>query len=331
MNQKQKVAILGGGSWATAIIKMLLENVDDINWYMRSTEKIKFIKQHKHNNFYLSSVSLDTNKISLFNDISKAIENADILIFAIPSAFLKDALQALSVNISGKLIVSAIKGIVPDDNLIIGDYFNQQYNVPLESFAVISGPCHAEEVALERLSYLTIASQNLKTARYVADMLSTSYIKTSISDDIYGTEYSAVLKNVFAIAAGICHGLGYGDNFNAVLISNAIQEINRFVDAVHPINRDMQGSAYLGDLMVTAYSQFSRNRTFGNMIGKGYSVKSAQLEMNMIAEGYYAVKSIIEINKNYMVNMPITEAVFNILYEKISPAIEIKLLTENLR
>lgn len=331
MNQKPKIAILGGGSWATAIMKICLENVDDINWYMRSSEKIKFIKQHKHNDFYLSSVSLDTNKIALFNDLSKAVENADILIFAIPSAFLKDALQGFSVDISNKIIVSAIKGLVPKENLIIGEFFNQHYNVPLESIAVISGPCHAEEVALERLSYLTIASQNLKNARLVADLLSTSYIKTSISEDIYGTEYSSVLKNVFAIAAGICHGLGYGDNFNAVLISNAIQEIQRFVDVVHPITRDIKSSAYLGDLMVTAYSQFSRNRTFGNMIGKGYSVKSAQLEMNMVAEGYYAVKSIYEINKKYKVNMPITEAVYNILYEKISPAIEIKLLTENLR
>jgi glycerol-3-phosphate dehydrogenase (NAD(P)+) len=331
MSQKPKVAILGGGSWATAIIKMLLENVDEINWYMRSKEKIKFIKEHKHNNFYLSSVTLDTNKIELYSDISQAVENTDIIIFAIPSAFLKDALKNFKIDISKKIIVSAIKGIVPDDNLIIAEYFNKFFNVPFESVAVISGPCHAEEVALERLSYLTIASPDLKNARIVADILSTNHVKTSISDDIYGTEYSAVLKNVFAIAAGICHGLGYGDNFNAVLISNAIQEIKRFVDVVHPITRDIKSSAYLGDLMVTAYSQFSRNRTFGNMIGKGYSVKSAQLEMNMIAEGYYATKSIMEINKIYKVNMPITEAVYNILYETISPAIEIKLLTENLR
>ncbi len=331
MNQKPKIAILGGGSWATAIIKMLLENTDHINWYMRSKEKIEFIKQYKHNNFYLSAVYLDTNKISFYSNLSDAVENADILIFAIPSAFLKSALENLSNDISHKTIVSAIKGIVPDENLIIGEFFNQHYQVPFENFSVISGPCHAEEVALERLSYLTISSQNLKFARQIADLLSTHYIKTSISDDIFGTEYSAVLKNVFAVAAGICHGLGYGDNFNAVLIANAIQEIKRFVDAVHPIQRDIKGSAYLGDLMVTAYSQFSRNRTFGNMIGKGYSVKSAQLEMNMIAEGYYAVKSIVEINKKYLVNMPITEAVYNILYEKISPAIEIKLLTENLR
>lgn len=329
--EQPKVAVLGGGSWATAIIKMLLENVNQINWYMRSKEKIKFIKEYKHNNFYLSAVTLDTNRIELYSDVSKAVEDADILIFAIPSAFLKDALQNLTVDISNKLIVSAIKGIVPDANLIIGEYFKEYHKVPMDSFVVISGPCHAEEVALERLSYLTIASQDLKNARFIADMLSTHYVKTSISDDIYGTEYSAVLKNVFAIAAGICHGLGYGDNFNAVLISNAIQEIKRFVDTVHPITRDIKSSAYLGDLMVTAYSQFSRNRTFGNMIGKGYSVKSAQLEMNMIAEGYYAVKSIMEINKKYLVNMPITDAVYNILYEHISPAIEIKLLTENLR
>ena len=331
MSNKPKIAILGGGSWATAIIKMLLENVDDINWYMRSQEKIDFIKEHKHNNFYLSAVSLDTEKITLFNNIEETIEGSDIVIFAIPSAFLKNALKNTKINLSNKIVVSAIKGIIPDENLIIAKYFNKNYSVPYTSFAVISGPCHAEEVALERLSYLTIASPNLQNARTVADILSTHFIKTSISEDIYGTEYSAVLKNVFAIAAGICHGLGYGDNFNAVLISNSIQEIKRFVDAVHPITRDIKSSAYLGDLMVTAYSQFSRNRTFGNMIGKGYSVKSAQLEMNMVAEGYYAVSSIIEINKKYLVNMPITEAVYNILYEKISPAIEIKLLTENLR
>ena len=250
---------------------------------------------------------------------------------AVPSAFLKDALVGLTpADFKNKEVFSAIKGIVPQHNLIIGEFFNTEYNIPMENIGVITGPCHAEEVAMEKLSYLTIACQNTTNASVVAELLNCRYIKTTVSDDIFGTEYSAVLKNVFAIASGICHGLGYGDNFQAVLISNAIQEIKRFVDAVHPIDRDIKSSAYLGDLLVTAYSQFSRNRTFGGMIGKGYSVKSAQLEMNMIAEGYYGTKCVHEINKQCKVEMPITTAVYNILYERISPAIEMKLLTDKL-
>lgn len=330
MKDRPEIAVLGGGSWATAIIKMLMGNASKINWYMRRKEKIEHIREHHHNPYYLSSVKLDLEKIELYSDISQAIKDSDVLIFAIPAPFLGDALKELTLDISDKIIVSAIKGIVPDGNLIIGEFFHQKYQVPLESMVIISGPCHAEEVAMERLSYLTIASMDLQKARLVSELLNTFFIKTKVSDDIYGTEYAAVLKNIFAVAAGICHGLGYGDNFQAVLLSNSIQEIKRFVDRVHPITRDIKSSAYLGDLIVTAYSQFSRNRTFGNMIGKGYSVKSAQLEMKMIAEGYFATKSIFEINKEYMVNMPITEAVYNILYEGISPEIEIKLLTENL-
>jgi len=233
-------------------------------------------------------------------------------------------------QLKGKKIISAIKGIVPDENLIIGEFLNQKYGVPYEDIVVISGPCHAEEVALEKLSYLTIASTNLELAGAFARLLSTRYIKTNVSDDIFGTEYAAVLKNIYAVASGICHGVGYGDNFQAVLISNAIREIKRFVDAVHPISRDIKESAYLGDLLVTAYSQFSRNRTFGNMIGKGYTVKSAQLEMNMVAEGYYAANSMHHVNKKYKVDMPISRAVYAILYEKHSPHIEMRLLTEQL-
>lgn len=330
MTDRPTIGILGAGSWATAIIKILMENTDRINWYIRKTERIEYIRKYQHNPNYLSSVNLDLDKVTLFSDINEAIAESEILIFAIPAPFLQDAINDLSLDISDRIIVSAIKGIVPDGNLIIGEFFHQKFGVPLDSIVVISGPCHAEEVALERLSYLTFASMDLKKARLLSSLFETFYIKAKISDDIYGTEYAAVLKNIFAIAAGICHGLGYGDNFQAVLLSNSIQEIKRFVDRVHPITRDIKSSAYLGDLIVTAYSQFSRNRTFGNMIGKGYSVKSAQLEMNMIAEGYYATKGIYEINKKYMVTMPISEAVYNILYEGIAPAIEIQLLTENL-
>ncbi|MGZ4049425.1 MAG: NAD(P)H-dependent glycerol-3-phosphate dehydrogenase, partial [Bacteroidia bacterium] len=280
---------------------------------------------------YLTSVEFDTTKLALSSDLKEVIKNADVLIMAVPSAFLKDALSNLTIeDLKNKQVFSAIKGIVPEHNLIVGEFFNKEFKVPMENIGVITGPCHAEEVAMEKLSYLTIASQSIENAGYVASQLNCRYIKTTVSDDIYGTEYSAVLKNVFAIASGICHGLGYGDNFQAVLISNAIQEIKRFVDAVHPIDRDIKSSAYLGDLLVTAYSQFSRNRSFGGMIGKGYSVKSAQLEMNMIAEGYYGTKCVYEINKQYNVEMPITEAVYRILYEKMSPIIEMKLLTDQL-
>jgi len=331
MQTTQKIAVLGGGSWATAIIKMLSNNCEDIGWWVRNNATVEYIKSYHHNPNYISSAELKTDRLVISSDITSTIQQADIIIMAIPAAFLTDALKDIrKEQLVGKSIFSAIKGIVPEHNLIVGEFFNSIYDVPFTNIGVITGPCHAEEVALEKLSYLTIASQNATTASIVAKSLSCRYIRTTVSDDIYGTEYSAVLKNIFAIASGICHGIGYGDNFQAVLISNAIQEIKRFVDAVHPIERDINSSAYLGDLLVTAYSQFSRNRTFGSMIGKGYSVKSAQLEMNMIAEGYYAAKCIDQINKIHKVDMPISKAVYNILYERSSPIAEIRALTEKL-
>lgn len=330
----RRVAVIGGGSWATAIVKMLcngLPEKEKITWWMRNTEQLESIRQFRHNPRYLSAVEFEVSKLNLSSDISDVVASNDLIIMAVPSAFIDESLKELNPDsFTNKIIFSAIKGIVPGPNLIIGDYFNQRFNVPYSHIGVITGPCHAEEVALEKLSYLTVASQTQEFAQEVADRIACRFIRTTVSDDIFGTELSAVLKNVVAIASGICHGLGYGDNFQAVLISNAIQEISRFVDAVHPINRDIKSSAYLGDLLVTAYSQFSRNRMFGAMIGKGYSVKMAQLEMNMIAEGYYAVKCIHEINQKYNVEMPITNCVYNILYERIAPAIEVKILTDKL-
>jgi glycerol-3-phosphate dehydrogenase (NAD(P)+) len=331
---KNKIAVIGGGSWATAIVKMLCNGLaegEKISWWIRNAEHTEYIKKFKHNPKYLSSVEFDVNKLELSISIQDVIAQNDLLIMAVPSAFLADSLAEVNAdNFKNKIVFSAIKGIVPGPNLIIGEYFNQQFGVPYSHIGVITGPCHAEEVALEKLSYLTVASQTAAYAQDIADRLACRFIRVTVSDDIYGTELSAVLKNVVAIASGICHGLGYGDNFQAVLISNAIQEISRFVDVVRPIDRDIKSSAYLGDLLVTAYSQFSRNRMFGAMIGKGYSVKMAQLEMNMIAEGYYAVKCIHEINQKYNVEMPITNCVYNILYEKIAPAIEVKILTDKL-
>ncbi len=331
MDKTSRIGIIGSGSWATAIAKMLMNNIYELNWYFRNPKHIKAFRKNGHNPNYLTGVNFDTSKINFYSDINDIVEESEVIILAIPSAFLKDALNNLSVSLSDKIVVSAVKGLIADDNMLIGTFLNEKCNVPIENICVISGPCHAEEVALERLSYLTISCQNKNNAIDFAALLSCKYIKATPSDDIYGTEYAAVLKNVMAIASGICHGIGYGDNFQAVLMSNAIQEIKRFVDTVHPVNRDIKDSAYLGDLLVTGYSQFSRNRTFGTMIGKGYSVKYAQMEMLMIAEGYYGVKSIVTINKKYNIFMPITNAVYNILYEKIRPKVEIRLLTELLK
>lgn len=331
MNIKtNKVGVIGSGSWATALSKMLLENVKHINWFFRKPETVEQFEQFKHNPRYLRSIEFDTDRIRFYNDINKIIDESDILVLAIPSAFLPVVLKGLKTDISKKYILSGIKGIVSDENLLVVEYLNKIFNVPFENMGIIAGPCHAEEVALERLSYLTIASLNEEKAASFAELIKSEYIFTNVSDDIWGTEYTSVIKNIIAIASGIVHGLGYGDNFQAVLISNAIQEIKRFVDTVHPITRDIKSSAYLGDLLVTAYSQFSRNRTFGTMIGKRYSVKTAQLEMNMIAEGYFAAKSIHEINKKHQVDLPISEAVYQILYENASPKKEIARLTEKL-
>ena len=330
MSLFKNIAVIGGGSWATAIVKMLSENQDSVSWWMRNEDNIAHIKRYGNNPNYISAAELFPDKLTIDSDINAIVDAADCIVLAVPSAFLATTLESLSVSIKDKFVVSAIKGIVPENNTIIGDYLHENYHIPYKNIGVITGPCHAEEVALERLSYLTVACEDVKKAEWFAEQISCRYIKTNVSEDIFGTEIAAVLKNVVAIASGVCHSLGYGDNFQAVLASNAIREIKRFVDTVHPIKRDIKESAYLGDLLVTVYSQFSRNRTFGNMIGKGYSVKSAQLEMNMVAEGYYAVKCIKEINEQYNIEMPITTAVYHILYEKISPVIEMRLLSDKL-
>ena len=328
---KNKVGVIGGGSWATALVKILCNNLDNIGWWMRSEEAVDHIQKYRHNLRYLQSVEFNLDKINVSTDLREIITSSEIILIAAPSAFLSAIFKDLPKELmEGKTVFSAVKGIIPEYHAIPARFIHKTFDTPYENIGIICGPCHAEEVALERLSYLTVACQDEDIAEEMAEICSCRYIKTTISDDLFGTELSAVLKNVYAIASGICSGLGYGDNFQAVLISNAIQEIENFVDEVSPIHRDVKSSAYLGDLLVTAYSKFSRNRTFGFMIGKGYSVKTAQMEMDMIAEGYYAVKSVMEINKKFNVDMPIVEAVNNIIYEKISPVIEMKILTEKL-
>ncbi len=331
MENSHKIAMIGGGSWATALVKILCENNDKVGWWMRNEEAIQHIRLYGNNPNYLSSVDFDPDQLTLSSDINAIVREHDVLVFAVPSAFLKKALETLSEPLNDKIIVSAIKGIVPGENQIVGEYLHERFDLTYDNIAVVTGPCHAEEVALERLSYLTAASENKSVAKMLKNQLSCKYIKVTTSDDIIGSEYAAVMKNIIAIAAGICHALGYGDNFQAVLVVNAIKEMKRFIKNVYPNKRDITDSAYLGDLLVTAYSQFSRNRTFGNMVGKGYSVRSAMLEMNMVAEGYYAVDCIKKMGKLHDVSMPICNMVYKVVYEGKSPRKQVAKLADKLK
>ncbi|GHT19062.1 glycerol-3-phosphate dehydrogenase [Bacteroidia bacterium] len=328
MNIPGKIAVMGGGSWATAIAKIVSCTQSEFNWYMRRPEQIEEFKALKHNPSYLTGVKFDLDRINFTHDINEVAEKSDTLIFATPSPFLKQHLQKLNTPLKDKVILSAIKGIVPDENMITSEYFTKFHAVPKENIVVLGGPCHAEEVALERLSYLTFASINEELARTVAKTFATGFIHTTTIQDVIGLEYASVLKNVYAIVSGMCHGLKYGDNFQAIFICNAIEEMKRFIHTVSPADRKIHTSAYLGDILVTAYSRYSRNRIFGTMIGKGYSVKTAQLEMEMIAEGYYGAKCIKEINAQYKVEMPILDTVHSILYEQKSAVAVIRKLTE---
>ncbi len=298
---------------------------------MRRDDQIDEFRRLGHNPSYLSSVHFDVEEIHFESDLNHIVQQYDTLVFVVPSPYLKNHLKRLKTRIKEKYIITAIKGIVPDENLVCSEYFHQVFDVPYENLACLGGPSHAEEVALERLSYLTVGCADIEKAQAFADVLTSNFIKTKTSTDVIGIEYSSVLKNVYAIAAGICSGLKFGDNFQAVLMANSVQEMDRFLQSVHPIERNVYDSVYLGDLLVTGYSNFSRNRVFGTMIGKGYSVKSAQIEMEMIAEGYFGTKCMKEINRHHHVNMPILDAVYNILYERISPQVEIKLLTDSFR
>jgi len=327
----KKIAVIGSGSWGTALVKLLLHNVEEVGWWVRNQNTIDYVNKHKRNPDYLPFAELDPEKMDMSTDMKFIVEKYDILIYAIPSAFLHSSIQEAGLtDFSGKIIMSAIKGIVPEYNQIVAEYFKRNYDVPFSDIGIIAGPCHAEEVAMEKLSFLTIAFIDENRAQHMADMFSTWYMRIKTSTDIAGTEYAAMIKNIIAISTGICIGLGYGDNFQAVLIVNGMREIRRFLENVFPQNRTVMDTEYVGDLLVTSYSKYSRNRTFGTFIGNGYSVRSTMQEMKMVAEGYYAVKCLMEINKEHQVNLPITEAVYNILYQRKSPTMEMRRLSEKL-
>jgi glycerol-3-phosphate dehydrogenase (NAD(P)+) len=327
-----KIAIMGGGSWATALAKIVMYSQREINWYMRRPDRIEDFKRMKHNPAYLSSVTFDTSRITFYDDINQAIEKSETLIFATPSPYLKEHLGKITVSLKKKFVISAIKGIVPDENILVNEYLTKNYGVHKKNIVVITGACHAEEIAMEHLSYQTIVCRDLKKAKILSEtVFNTPYLKSSCSRDMTGLEYVSVLKNIYAIVAGICDGLKYGVNFQAVFIPNALNEMVRFVERVDPKKRNIACAAYLSDLLVTSYSSFSRNRTFGKMIGEGIGVNAAKVELGMIAEGYYATKCIYEINERYKVNMPILNAAYSILYEKMSPVSGIRKITEILK
>lgn len=326
-----KITVVGGGSWATAIVKILSEKNLKIKWWLRNKQTVEHIKKHHHNPQYLSSIELHPSRVKPYYNLKEALKNTEWVVLAVPAAFLKDALKGLTPeHFEGKKIISAIKGMETESRQLISDWMKQQYKIPISRQGIIAGPCHAEEVAQEKQSYLTIGSSNPELAKEFAEAMTCRFVNCSVSPDLHGIEYAAVMKNIIAIASGIAHGMGAGDNFQAVLVSNAMQEIKRFVQILSPGERDMSGSAYLGDLLVTSYSQFSRNRTFGNMLGRGYSVANAQLEMKMIAEGYYAVTAIHGLAEKREISLPITSFVYAIVYKKMPPKKAFQILKSQL-
>ncbi|MDR2027030.1 MAG: NAD(P)-binding domain-containing protein [Prevotellaceae bacterium] len=328
-NTSLKFCILGSGSWATALMKLLTSKQNsNVYWYIRSEETIAHIRKYGNNPKYLSSIRFDTSKFEMTSDVNRALELSNVVIVAIPAVFISATLEKVTVDMSSKFIVSAVKGIIPEVNRSVSEYFNTKYNIPYTRLGVISGPCHAEEVALERLSYLTFSCKRKNLAELISKNIESPFLKIISSTDVYGSEYAAILKNIYAIGAGICHGLGYGDNYISVFVSNSFEEMRRFLNDTNLSPRQTTRSAYLGDLLVTCYSQFSRNRALGTMIGKGYSVLSATMEMNMVAEGYYASECIHKINETANVMMPIADTVYRILYRNASACEEIKRLSD---
>ena len=322
------IAIIGSGSWATALAKIVMHNASEINWYIRKQETIDEFVEIRRNPNHLEWAYFDVSRIHFSADINEVVDQSDLIILAIPSPYVKQSLQDITVDMSQKCVISAVKGMIPDENLLVTDYLHQYHHVPEMNLGVITGPCHAEEIALERLSYLTVGCKDAEKANLWQKLFDTPYVRTTPSQDVEGLEYASVMKNIYAIAAGMCKSLHYGDNFQAVLLTNAMHEIQRFAQAQSDIARDTTQSGYLGDVLVTAYSNFSRNRQFGQMIGMGYSVKAAQTEMEMVAEGYYGTKAIYMVNKELGVDLPIVNAMYQILYGRKSPKNTIKELTQ---
>ena len=334
MNYKIKpdarCVVVGYGSWATALVKILHENEPRVGWFIANETVRESVREHGINPTYLRDVRFDTGKLDVFDDINDAVASADVVLLCVPSAYLLPMIAPLTVSLDGKFVLSAIKGIIPGDYITVAEYVNLRYGVGFDRIGILCGPTHSEEVALGRLTYITMVCKHPENAEVLCAKFRSEYIHANPATDIYGTEYAEILKNIYAICAGMSNGLGYGDNFMAVLVSNAQMEMSRFLGESYPFARDTAASAYLGDLLVTCYSQFSRNRTFGRHIGEGKTVEEAMASMNMVAEGYYASACIRQVNKRFGIRMPIADCVHRVLYEGRPVAEEIRALTEKL-
>lgn len=333
-----RFGIIGSGSWATALAKILTDNKHTINWWIRNAATIKHISEKGFNPGYLSAAKFDTSLLNMSTGVAEIVAQSDVLIVAIPSSYAEESLAILKPDDwRNKKVVSAIKGLLPDKNILLNYYLQQQFNIPLEDYFAVLGPCHAEEVAEEKLSYLTFSGVDITVASEIASHFSTAYISTVVNHDIIGVQYAAVLKNIYALGAGIAHGLKYGDNFLSVYIANAADEMAGFLkkfgaehitvgehDGEDPITHrktpNYAASVYLGDLLVTCYSLHSRNRSFGKRIGEGQLVSGVKQEMNMVAEGYNAAKCIYNINKSVDAAIPIAETIYKILWEEVKPS-----------
>lgn len=334
MNSLGKIGIIGGGSWATALAKIVLSTQGRISWCLRTEGHIREFQRLGHNPTYLTSVAFDIGRIDFFEeaDVNDFLRSCDTVILAVPSPYAKGYLKRMRNSVlRSKLVINAIKGMVPDENMLISDYLHQIKELPQSQIGVVSGPCHAEEVAKDRRSYITVGCFDIAKAEAMSQVLTNAHVHCAYSRDVIGIEYAAVLKNIYAIAAGICDGLNFGDNFQSVLISNAIAEMSSFVSSVHLLKRNVTESVYLGDLLVTAYSNYSRNRTFGKMLGSGHTVKSAQADMKMVAEGYYGSKCIWEVNRRYGVDMPIATTIYRIVHEGMAPQVAIEQLSRKFK
>lgn len=333
MNEQKKlpqVGVIGSGSFGTAVVKMLMENCENVHWLLREDGTKESLLSQGNNPHYLTSVKFNPEKLTLTTDVNELIKACEVVILALPSIYLANTLEKMTCDCANKLFVSVIKGIVPEHNDVVANYLRDVFNIGYRNQAVLAGPCHAEEVAMERLSFLTVAAANTETTQMLSDLLSSRYIRINQSNDILGNEYSAVLKNIYAIGAGMASGLGYGDNFQAVYISNAVRELEVILDTIYPENRNVNESSYIGDLLVTSYSLFSRNRMLGNLIGKGYTVKSAIQSMSMVAEGYYATNGIYQIVKQKNIKVPIVECIYQILHQEKNCQTQFKKLIEQL-